>query len=715
MRYMLLALIFFFPEITTAQTLPYPKTERRPVHDTLFGKVVTDDYRWLEAMNEPEVRSWLKAQAALTDSILAKIPVRDKLIEEYKALDTMVKTSVPYGARKGGDRYFYMRSFAGQPVLQLYYKNGRKGREIPLWDPTTFSGGEYKYVSYRFFPSRDGKKVALRITRKGNSDIATLRILDVASRQFLPDSIYPVDGVHAWTPDSRGLLYGAYQTDDPTSTLLFHDVEIKYHQIGQRQEQDKSILSRKHDPRLELKSADLLSVGYSHDDKYLMATIWSGLQDNNRSFFAPAVETGNAEIDWKPLARAEDEIREAIIYRGNVYLLTRKDAPNFKILVSPVAPFDIRNARTLVPETDKPIQRWSINRDFLFIQKSAGINIEVDQFDLRNGKVTTIKLPYSGNVWVATYGAETNECDIEISSWHLPPKRFSYDPFSHKFSNSEFNDPLNYPGVDELVVEELEVKSHDGVMVPLSLVYNKKLKKDGTNTVFMTGYGSYGAYFTPFFDLMYLPLLNRGVVVAITHPRGGGEKGHAWHMGGFKATKPNTWKDFIACGEYLIQQGYTSPKHLIGDGTSAGGIMIGRAITERPDLFAAAINNVPVSNPLRGENRPNGQLDANEFGTIKDSTEAMGLIKMDAYLHVSDEVQYPAVLAVTGINDTRVPFWQPAKFVAALQRSASKRPVLLLVNYDSGHWSEDKQVRYREFANRFAFALWQAGKGGRCD
>src|SRR6187402_3393046 len=171
-------------------------------------------------------------------------------------------------------------------------------------------------------------------------------------------------------------------------------------------------------------------------------------------------------------------------------------------------------------------------------------------------------------------------------------------------------------------------------MIPLSLFYNKHIKKDGKNIVYMTGYGSYGNGIIQYFNMLFLPLLNKGVIIAVTHPRGGGEKGYAWHMGGFKATKPNTWKDFISCGEYLIKKGYTSARHLIGEGTSAGGILIGRAITQRPDLFAAAINNVPLSNPLRGENRANGILDSKEFGTIKDSTEAMGLIEMDAYLHV---------------------------------------------------------------------------------
>ena len=318
-----------------------------------------------------------------------------------------------------------------------------------------------------------------------------------------------------------------------------------------------------------------------------------------------------------------------------MYLLSRKDAPNFKVLVSPLNELDVTNAKTLVPESKQSIEWLVISRDYLFVQKRDVINTSIDQYNFSSGVIQPVKLPYSGTTWMQTFDVNTNDCMMNIISWNRPGTRYDYNPLSQQTSVSEFNAISKYPGTDDLVVEELEVKSHDGVMVPLSIIYNKNIRKDGTNIVFMTGYGSYGSSMVPFFNSMYMPLLNKSVIIAITHPRGGGEKGYEWHMGGFKATKPNTWKDFIACGEYLINKGYTSAKHLIGDGTSAGGILIGRAITERPDLFAAAINNVPVSNPLRGENRPNGILDSKEFGTVKDSAEAMGLIEMDAYLHVN--------------------------------------------------------------------------------
>jgi len=202
----------------------------------------------------------------------------------------------------------------------------------------------------------------------------------------------------------------------------------------------------------------------------------------------------------------------------------------------------------------------------------------------------------------------------------------------------------------------------------------------------------------------------RGVVLAFAHPRGGGEKGEAWYKAGYKTTKPNTWKDFISCAEYLVRQGYTSPAKLAGTGASAGGILISRAITERPDLFAAAVCNVGCANVMRMEFSANGPANTPEFGTVKDQVECQALFEMDGVQHVRKGVKYPAVMGASGWNDPRVPAWQTGKFVAALRASsASGKPVLMKVNYDSGHFAEDKLVTFKNFAGQYAFLLWQTG------
>ncbi|WP_410494487.1 prolyl oligopeptidase family serine peptidase [Chryseobacterium sp. CH1] len=247
-------------------------------------------------------------------------------------------------------------------------------------------------------------------------------------------------------------------------------------------------------------------------------------------------------------------------------------------------------------------------------------------------------------------------------------------------------------------------------MVPLSIIYPKNMKMDGSTPAYITGYGGYGISSTPRFSNRLSVLLEQGVVVAIAHVRGGGEKGENWHKDGMKAKKPNTWKDFIACSEYLVDQKYTSPSKLIGNGVSMGGVLIGRAITERPDLFAVAIAEVGMTNALRSQNSANGDNQIPEIGSIKKAEDIKSLIEMDAQSKVKKGVKYPAVIVRTGMNDSRITPWEPAKFAAVLQNStASEKPVLLYVNYENGHFTSDLDVVFKEYSDIFAFALWQVG------
>jgi len=226
----------------------------------------------------------------------------------------------------------------------------------------------------------------------------------------------------------------------------------------------------------------------------------------------------------------------------------------------------------------------------------------------------------------------------------------------------------------------------------------------------MDGYGAYGISMTPYFSYMENSLAVKGIIIAIPHVRGGSEKGEAWYKGGYKTTKPNTWKDFNSCAVYLIENKYTSPDRLAGTGTSAGGILISRAVTERPDLYAAAICNVGCANAMRMETAPNGPANIPEFGTVKDSIECRALFAMDGVQHVVSNTKYPAVICVGGWNDPRVIAWEPGKFAAALQNaSTSGKPVFMKVNYDNGHFTEDKSVTFSNFADQFAFAMWQCG------
>ncbi len=709
-----ISLLFFIvsTKLTAQLHFQYPATPVNPVSDTLFGKVITDNYRWLEKADDPEVQTWLKTQADFTNNLLKKIPGRDTLFEAYKKLDQLNTVSITWTIRRGG-RYFYTKTLKGENTGKLYYRQGEKGKEVLLFDPHVYTRqlNLSEEITFGFLPSYDGQKVALTITHSGKGDIHLVRFINVATKALYADSLYPVDALQTWTLDNQSVIYSELPTTNQLSTDFFLSEPLKMHHLGTEAKEDKIFVSRQTNPELGIQEKDFVGVAYAEDFKYLVLTIYQGPQGQVGRYYASAAAMAGKQIPWKLLTRPEDKVVSAVVYHEKAYLLTSKGASNFRLLMAPLSNPALADAKTIVPESGEVITDYlAATKDFLFIHKTDGINTIIYRYPFAGGAVTKMNVPVSGTLYVNPYDTQTNDCFLTSSSWNTPSSRQNFDAITGKVSNSSIFPIPHYPGIENLVVEEVQAKSYDGVMVPLSLVYLKGMQKDGKNIAYMEGYGSYGMSLTPYFKMLNLPLLERGVIIAVAHVRGGGEKGYAWQMGGLKDTKPNTWKDFIACAAYLVENKYTSPGHLIGEGTSAGGILIGRAITERPDLFAAAINNVPVSNPLRGENRPNGAMDAIEFGTVKDSAEAMGLMEMDACLHVKPGVKYPAVIAVGGINDTRVPVWQPAKLVAAMQTAnASNRPILLMVNYDSGHWSDEKFVTYRNTANMLSLALWQAG------
>jgi prolyl oligopeptidase len=395
-----------------------------------------------------------------------------------------------------------------------------------------------------------------------------------------------------------------------------------------------------------------------------------------------------------------------------IYAITYNGAKNYKCVVTDFKNVDWKNAKTIAEEKpDQTLESITHCKDYLFLMYSDGINTHISKYNFTTGKTTELKMPYNGNAAVFCLNNKTNKCTLGITSWNKPPTEFDFDADAEVFTPGSFNKPPVYPDAyKNLVVKEVEVKGHDGAMIPLSIIYKAGIKMDGNNVCLLDGYGAYGISMTPYFDVRENALAVRGVVVAIPHVRGGSEKGETWYKAGYKTTKPNTWKDFNSCAEYLIAQGYTKPSRLAGTGTSAGGILISRAITERPDLYAAAICNVGCANAMRLEFDANGPVNIPEFGTVKDSVECKALYEMDGMQHVVPGTKYPAVMCVGGWNDPRVIAWQPGKFAAALQNaSASGKPVLMKVNYDNGHFTEDKNVTFANFADQCAFVLWQCG------
>jgi prolyl oligopeptidase len=417
------------------------------------------------------------------------------------------------------------------------------------------------------------------------------------------------------------------------------------------------------------------------------------------------------KYQWKVLCTISDNIvRSRIIIDDDVYAISGKNAKNFKLIHTSLLNPDWQNAKTIVDEKkDKTLEQAIQCKDFLLLSYNDGTLLK---YSLQTKSLSEVKKPISGIATISCMDSRTNECTVNISTWSRPSTEYQLNVETNLFAPSNLNKPAVFPKeYSEIVFEEVEVKGHDGAMIPLTIIYKKGLEKNGKNICLMEGYGAYGYSVKPHFNKVTLPLaVKYNVILAIPHVRGGSEKGAAWHEGGFKTTKPNTWKDFISCAEYLIAKGYTNSGRLAGTGTSAGGIMITRAITERPDLLTAAICNVGTTNMLRYELTPTGASNVPEFGTVKDSIECKALYEMDAVQHVIKGTSYPAVMCIGAWNDPRVAAWEEGKFVAALQNAtSSNKPILLKINFDNGHFTDDKEKSFRNYADQFAFILWQSG------
>jgi prolyl oligopeptidase len=691
----------------------YPATRTAEASDTYFGKTYADPYRWLEDLKNKDVEGWFKAQATLTDDVLARIPARDALANEWMELDKLRPARYSEFEFENG-RVFYRKTLGGENVGKLYYRDGWTGEEHLLFDPASVKpkgakAGDVATV-VGFVPSPDGHYVVLGLSAAG-AEYSELRTLDVSTRKLLPESIYPSYGAYSWTLDSKSFLYDAGKVTDIKNAEIELNRKSRLHRLGADVATDVDFFSNESYPDLGIDAKEFPATFIDESfPAYVIANVGT-VQNEMRLFYAPTSEMASGgKITWKTLAKPSDNlVRGIVFHKDSVYAVTHEGAPRYKVIRTIVDHPDWKTAETVVPEARDSIQSLEHSKDFLFIVYSDGITGRLVKFGLNTGRASEVKLPTAGTVDVDCPDFRTNQCILFAASWIQPTTLYDYNADTDTFTKSIFNTAVTYPGFENLTTEEVETPGQDGTMIPLSIIHRKDLKLDGSAPAILEGYGAYGISLTPGFDVRHSIALH-GVVVAYAHVRGGSEKGEAWYKAGYKTTKPNTWKDFISAAEYLVKNKYTSPERLAGTGTSAGGILISRAVTERPDLFAAAVCNVGVANAMRAEFSPNGPVNTPEFGTVKDETEAKALFEMDGVQHVQPSVKYPAILGVAGWNDPRVAPWQPGKLIAALQAaSTSGKPVLLKVNYDNGHFTEEKTVTFRNFAGQFAFMLWQTG------
>ena len=711
---MLLALLTA-ATIGHAQTMP-PIAPIRDVTDTYFGVAVPDPYRYLEDLKSPEVGAWMKAQAAFTRTTLDRIPGRTTLVKRIAELGDAAPARVS-GVQINNGHYYYLKRRANENIAKLYVRPSLAAKERLLVDPEAVkaTGGQHFAIDY-FAPSYDNRYLAYGISQGGSED-SVLHVIEIATGKETGEAIDRAQfGPPAWTNDNM-LVYNRLQklaSDAPKSEKYLKS-RVYLHAVGADPEKDRAILGPGLAPDIVMDPLAIPTVFTSPAAPYAIGIVGNGNQRELGVYVASSASLNKGAPAWRRIAGLEDEVTDAALIDSTLYLLTHKNAPHFEILRLDLTNPDLASAPVVVPASDAVVTGIAVGKDALYVRRMAGGISDLLRLEHAAGaKATAIKLPFDGDIDALAADPRQPGVVFNTGTWTRFGGYYAYDPKVGSVVDTKLQPQGRYDHPGDLVSTEVKVKSHDGTLVPLSIVHRKGLKLDGANPTILYGYGAYGISQTPSFSTQYLAWFERGGVFAIAHVRGGGENGEEWYKGGYQQTKPNTWRDAIACAEWLVAKGYTSPAKLAIQGGSQGGIYVGRAITERPDLFGAAIDQVPVSDAVRASFESNGELDKTEMGTTETESGFRALLAMSPYHHIKDGVKYPAVMVVTGINDPRVDAWQAAKMAARLQAATSSgKPVLLRVDFDAGHgYGSTKKQRNEELADTLAFLLSQFGVKG---
>jgi prolyl oligopeptidase len=690
-----------------------PKTPLREVTEDYFGTKVTDPYRWLENTSDPEVVAWMKAQNDYTREALARIPGREKLLDRIKQLDNA--GPVVSSLQVWGGHYFYLKAEPGSDNRRLYVRDMVNAPERLLVDPEKLTTADGKHFSIDYFqPSLDGKYLAYGIS-PGGSEESVLHVLETATGTALSDVVDRAQfGSPSWLPDGKSFFFTRTQKLGPEAppTAKYQKLRVYRHTLGTDPEKDALVFGYEVSPNIKVTEDDFPVLLFSPAaPKSLVGLVIHGVKNEKDLYVTSFADTPTANTAWKKVADDSDDVTTLDVHGDDLFLLSHKDASRYKVLRTSLSNPDLAKAALVVPPSEVVVINITAAADGLYVQDLDGGIGRLRRLPYGSGSAESVKLPFDGAIQALFTNPMEKGAWLELVGWTKSPLWYSLK------ANFKIEDtgivPLSPVDYSDIVSEEVKAKSADGTMVPLSIVHKRGIPMDGSNPTWLEGYGAYGITIDPVFRPNWLAFLERGGIYAAAHARGGGEYGEDWHTAGQKLTKQHTIDDFIAGAQYLSENKYTSPAKLAGEGTSAGGITIGGAITQRPDLFAVAFIRVGDSDSMRSELMASGPANIPEFGTVKEPDGFKALYGMDAYQHVKANA-YPSVFLTTGVNDPRVAPWQAAKMAARLQASTtSGKPVLLRVDYDAGHgMGSTKTQRDMELADEVAFLFWQVGVAG---
>lgn len=694
---LLLAAASLTSHAAAAGQIEYPPTPHMPVVDLLHEQAISDPYRWLEDCDNEQVQAWTAKQNALTRRCLDQFePQRTEL---RRQLDKLFAPNIGSTPAIFGDRFFFTKRDGLQDHAVLYVRTGGLDAQPHIViDPNKLSADGSVSLDW-WFPSPDGALVAYGTSESG-SEQSTLRVRDVQSGQDRDDSIpYTARAELAWDADGGGFTYT--RLPEPGSVPRGDEQyyrHIHYHELGTSWRDDPKTWGQGR------AKEDIAAVSNSSDYRYQFLTVWYGWA-RNELFIRPARGMG-----FRRVADNLDALFFGDVLGDQLFIRTDYLAPRFRLVATVVGKPTPEHWQDVIPEQKGVLAGFLIADGKLVVHVMENAYSRLVIYEPTGQLVKEIELPALGSVTAISARPDRSDLLFGFESFAHPPTVFAYDLRQHTLNVHE-RLALDAP-LDTLETKQLWCNSPDGTRVPIFVTHKKDLPLDGTHPAVLRGYGGFNINATPQFRRDVLPWLQRGGVLAVACIRGGGEFGKDWHRAAQREQKQNCFDDFLAAAEKLIADGYTSPQRLGLQGGSNGGLLVGAALVQRPDLFGAVHCAVPLLDMLRYHRFQLARLWIPEYGCAESPGDFRFLYAYSPYHHVRGGTAYPAVLLTTADHDSRVDPMHARKMAAALQAATkSDRPILLWVENQAGHTSAAKPLRQYldDQADIWTFFMWQLG------
>ncbi|MCK4658963.1 MAG: S9 family peptidase [Phycisphaerae bacterium] len=675
----------------------YPTAKRVDAAETLHGVTVADPYRWLEDEQSDETQAWVEQQNRLTRQSLARFDgAREEIAGELEAVYGVDSVSNLYPHR---NRYFLMKRTGLENHARLFWCEGDyQAQPRVAIDPNTFSKDGIVAMDW-WFPSPDGLLVAYGKS-SGGSEKSTLYIRDVTTGKDLTDVIpFTQYCSVAWDGAGTGFYYN--RCPDPATVPAgeenFH-MRVYYHQLGTDYSQDRYVWGKG-------RPIDEEPRPYSSSDhKYVLLNFYRDPAKNDLHFGKL-----DSTAPLQPVADGLDAITRGDVVDGRLFLLTNYQAPRYRICDTTVAHPGPDHWRDLVPQQKGVIEDFAVVDRKLVVHLIEDVHSRLLVYDLDGSFREEISLPGIGTV--SSFSGELDDPGLffTFSSWVVPTTTYRYDLGARRLE--KLHQRACPVDLSRYETKQIWCRSKDGANVPMFVVANKNVKLDGNNPTLLYGYGGFNVGLYPRYRPRILPFLKRGGVWVLANIRGGGELGRQWHDGGRRESKQNSFNDFYAAAEKLIELGYTSPQKLACKGGSNGGLLVGAAVIQRPDLFQAALAQVPLMDMLRFHKFGMGAQWVHEYGDPQDPEEFKWLRAYSPYHNVKNGVDYPATLIVTAEADNRVATCHAYKMTARMQEAtAGSRPILIRVERKAGHGAgKPLTMRIQNQSEDWVFLMWQLG------